>query len=373
VANNYLLVLFRNFTNDSFWAYTGFVLFFGFGAFSAIVGSLISRRINSRKLLLSWITLGVISTALLAVFQGIFLTLLSSILLGFSLGLGFPCCAAFLADCTATEERARVSGIVILLTFIMAFIATAAISILNIGLLAGIIVSLVVRSTSYVALFLDDCKRPIEKEKSWSSIIGDREFAFYLFPWIMFNVTAGIVWWMIPQSSEYAPFVAIGTVLRMVCVAIFGLVSGVVADYFGRKQPIVIGLVMLGTSFLLLGLVPSPPTVLIYLLTSGIAWGSFLAVYLAVPGDLAFSGSKEKYYALGTVLPLIIELGLSNTTSSYVPANELAPILSIILFLSIIPILRARETLSEGKMYERKIKEHVKKVGKLVKESKKNS
>ena len=49
----------------------------------------------------------------------------------------------------------------------------------------------------------------------------------------------------------------------------------------------------------------------------------------------------------------------------------LSPILSIILFLSIIPVLQAKETLSEQKKSERKIKNHIEKVGRLVEESKK--
>ena len=362
---------FQNYPN-TLVPYLGPVLFYTFGAFSAVIGSLLGQKINSRKLLLFWITLGIIATASLAVSNEL-VAILSIILLGFSLGLGLPCCMAFVTQYTTVEERARVSGIVILQTFIMAFIATAVVTMLGIGLLGVIIISIAVRATSYLALAVDDCVRPQGKERSWSKVVVNKEFASYLLPWIIFNVVGSIAWWMIPSTSAYASFVAIGTAVRLACVAIFGLVAGVAADYFGRKQSIIIGLIVLGISFELLGLAPSPTTVLIYLIMSGIVWGSFLAVYLAVPGDLAFSGSEEKFYALGAVVPLIIELGISSITTIHLSPSQLSPILGITLFLSIIPVLRARETLPEKKMEDRRFKEHLDRVGKLVKESKERS
>jgi MFS family permease len=127
-------------------------------------------------------------------------------------------------------------------------------------------------------------------------------------------------------------------------------------------------------SFALLGLATSPLSVLVYLTISGIAWGGFMVIYIAVLGDLAFSGSKEKFYALGMGIPLIIYMSLSAIPTAVgiiVPANVLSPVLSIILFLSVIPVLYASETLPETKMRERRLREHVRKVGKLVEESRK--
>lgn len=54
------------------------------------------------------------------------------------------------------------------------------------------------------------------------------------------------------------------------------------------------------------------------------------------------------------------------------PANSLSSVLSIILFLSVIPVLRARETLAEEKIVQRKMREHLENIGKVVQESKKN-
>jgi MFS family permease len=372
----YFVDIFSSFTGNPFWVFIGEATFFGFGAFSALIGSVISEKVNRRKLLWSSITLGVLTTASLAVFQGIVFSLLSSVLLGISLGLGFPCSTALLADCTVVEERARVSGIIVLVTFIMVSLAATVASLLSFGLIGVILLCVVLRSTSFLALALDPCEREKGKEGSWRSILAYKDFVFYLFPWIMFNMASGLVSfvWLGLQSPDYTTTFRIAVPLRYAGAAIFGLISGVVADRVGRKQPIIIGLVILGMSFALLGLATSPLSVLVYLTISGIAWGGFMVIYIAVLGDLAFSGSKEKFYALGMGIPLIIYMSLSAIPTAVgiiVPANVLSPVLSIILFLSVIPVLYASETLPETKMRERRLREHVRKVGKLVEESRK--
>jgi MFS family permease len=120
---------FINFASDPFFVYVGYALFLGFGALSAVIGSAISGKIDRRKLLFWWTTLGVIASASVAVFSGATF-LLSSVLLGISLGLGYPYFTSFLADCTVIEERARISGLVILATFAFVIFAVAIVSVL---------------------------------------------------------------------------------------------------------------------------------------------------------------------------------------------------------------------------------------------------
>jgi MFS family permease len=152
-------------------------------------------------------------------------------------------------------------------------------------------------------------------------------------------------------------------------------VTGIVADRFGRKQPLIIGLIMFYTSFALVGFAMNPTTAIIFYLATGVAWGSLLVVFLSVPGDLSASSSRAKYYAAGTMLPIIILFGLTSG-----PAPELLSklansssfiVLSFALFLTIIPILRAKETLPEEKIKERKTTEYLDKLGKIITESKK--
>jgi MFS family permease len=366
--------IFKNFTGNPTWTYLGEAFFLGFGALSAVIGAVLSNKVDRRSLLLVYITLGVLATASIAASAGTIFFLLSSVLLGFSLCLGFPSLTAFLAESTVVEERARVSGIVIFLTFILVVFGVVVTTISS-YLLAVVLMGLFLRSSSYLALILDPHKKEKVKQKSWRNVLTNRDFILYLFPYIMFNIAAGLTIFIYANpSSGYADAIAVGNSLHYLGTGIFAFVAGFVADRFGRKQPIIFGMVILGVSFALLGFESSPLSIIVSLAVSGIAWGFLIVTYLTVPGDLGFSGSKEKFYAVEIIITLIVGLGftaISEFGGVRSQPNLLSGALSIILFLSILPVLRAKEILSEKKLYERRMREHVDKVGKLVQESKK--
>ena len=366
--------IFKNFTGNPTWAYLGEAFFFGFGALSAVIGAALSNKVDRRSLLLVYITLGVLATASIAASTGTIFFLLSSVLLGLSLCLGFPSLTAFFAESTVVEERARVSGIVIFLTFILVVFGVVVTTISS-YLLVVVLMGLFLRSSSYLALILDPHKKEKVKQKSWRNVLTNRDFILYLFPYIMFNIAAGLTIFIYANpSSEYADAIAIGNSLHYLGTGIFAFVAGFVADRFGRKQPIIFGMVILGVSFALLGFESSPLSVIVSLAVSGIAWGFLIVTYLTVPGDLGFPGSKEKFYAIEIIITLIVGLAFTAISEFGGVSSQpslLSGALSIILFLSIIPVLRAKEILSEKKLYERRMREHVDKVGKLVQESKK--
>jgi MFS family permease len=369
--------IFLTVTNDLSWVYVGKALYMSLAALFAVIGSSISESVDRRKILWSWITIGVLTTASLLMFQGKFFAFIASILMGVSVGLGFPSCLAYFAENTSIQERARVAGSVLLETFAMVVIGVVAYTILGVGLFGLVIICVALRSTSYIALFLDTCRIEQEKRRSWFSVVSHRDLLFYLVPWLMFNIASGsiwIVWSGLPV--DYIGAYNIGTTFHYLGAGIFGLLGGFVADRFGRKLPVIVGMMMLGVSFALLGIAPSSISVLIYLSLSGIAWGFLIVVYAAIPGDLAFNGTEEKFYAVGTVLPFVIYFALGSIADFF---NLIAPPeifsslalgLCLIIFMSIIPVVYAKETLPEKKIRERKIKEHIEKVSELIRESK---
>ena len=362
--------------NDSFWTYynIGPTLFYASAIFGVCIGILI-RKFNRKKILSSWIFLGVISSIFITLFEGAIYATLSSLFLGISFGFGLPICLTLIAECTAVEERARVSGIIILSTFIIVFAGTVIGQVLGLGVLGSFILFAALRAISFSGLLIDKCETYREEpEKTHLSSTAYREFALFLIPWAMFEFAAIFAGNLIPDTPIYESAFATGNALRYVFIALFSFISGIVADRIGRKTPIAVGLVMLGISFVLLAFAKSPTSVLIYLPVNGIAWGIFFSIYLAIPGDIAVSGYREKFYGLEYGLLLGVFMFWAAIPGGRIfadfPANSLALILSAILFVSVIPVLRATETLSGTKIAERKMKKHFDKIKELIRENK---
>ena len=186
--------------NGSLLLYLGSAVLLSFLVFSAVIGSLLSEKYSRRKFLFLWIILGIISTATLWVSHGTILLLLSSAFLGISFGLGFPSVFAYLSDSTAVEERGRVTGTVILVTFILVIFGLLATA----SLVGYILLSIVLRAIGFFALALDSCDRIKGKGGTWRSILTYRDFVFYIFPFLMFNIANGLSFFYFVTHSNNA-------------------------------------------------------------------------------------------------------------------------------------------------------------------------
>ena len=259
----------------------------------------------------------------------------------------------------------------------------AIVEILQLQLLPTLILFAIVRSFSLLVFLLD--KNTLASERPKEDLVANlhREFVYYLIPWIMFVVAASFASNIITASStnnlvsdiqSLESIIMLGNVFRYALMALFGFLSGILMDRVGRKTTITIGIIALGFGFALLGFLSLSETVILaYFFASGVAWGTFLCVFLVIPGDLSKSGSKELFYSLGTIGPLIILFSFSMIDATWMTnlISEISPtsfsqILSTILFLSIIPIMLAKETLTTSKKRKRKLKEHIEQVEKVV-------
>ena len=371
--------IFENYITDLGTIYNGYFLFLGVAALSAIVGSVISERTNRRRFLVSWIIVGLISNISVLFTQelGLLYFYLISAILGVSIGLGFPSCLAFLADCTTVGERARVTGIAIFVTLVLAMLSFI-VAMPDYGIELIFLLS-ALKGTSLLAFVSGDFeRRKSERIRPWKSIFASEDFVLYLFPWLMFSLAGSInnlMFEVLFELGEYINIETIADVLHYLTWAVVGFISGIMADRVGRKQPLIVGLTSLGVSYAIFGLFTSPETFILYQVLSGVAWGFLFTVYVTLLGDLASYGSKEKFYAMGAIMPIILTLsfntliGLFNITA---PISVLSPVFSIVLFLSVLPVLRATETLPRKKIRERQMKDHIEKVGKIVEDHKKH-
>jgi hypothetical protein len=96
-----------------------------------------------------------------------------------------------------------------------------------------------------------------------------------------------------------------------------------------------------------------------YFVVDGAAWGIFyLTFVLILWGDLSQRGSKEKYYTLGSVpffisyiIPHFFEFGTEELTAGFYFS-----VAAFFLFLAMLPLIYAPETLPEKKMELRRLR-----------------
>jgi MFS family permease len=376
IVTIYFGKLFANVVSDPFWLLIAKLLFFGLGALSAVIGSIV--RFNRRKILLFSLILGVSATCALAIVQGAAFAAVIGSLLGISFGVGFPISVALFADNTLSKNRGKYSGLLVLLTFLMISIGSIAIETIKIGLLPLISLTIIIRLTSLWAI-TDRSERVRLREISWGSIFADRSIIFYLISWIIFNLVSGfsnLIYPGLPKTADYTDAIHIGEMFQFIAVAVLSIPSGWICDRIGRRPPILFGTVMFSVSFAILAIAPTPLVVILQETTFGIAWGFSMVAYIAIPGDLAKGRSHEKIYALNTILPFIAYM-LTSTLSTYItkgiPVNILSPILSILLVISIAFVLYAPETLLQSILNKRKMRKHLDDLEKVIAESKKKA
>jgi len=106
----------------------------------------------------------------------------------------------------------------------------------------------------------------------------------------------------------------------------------------------------------------------LYTAFDGIAWGMFASVFfMTLWGDLAGKYEKEKYYLVGG-LPYILASFLSVLVKPYVeiiPLGTAFSLASFFLFLAVLPLMYAPETLPEKEIKERELKKYIEKAKKI--------
>jgi MFS family permease len=302
------------------------------------------------------------------------------LLLGLSFGIGLPSCFAALADLTLIEERGRISGLVQFSTFLSLVLLVLVPSMLSFGVREYQILSLILRILSFAALLLEPFYRISGKGISFPKILRKREFLFYTIPWLMFNLSNGvleIINSIFRPNPAYKIVFELSPFVLYLGALIFGLISGIIADRSGRKQPIILGFIVLGISYALIGITSTPQSWFTMIALSGVGWGFIMVVYLwTILGDIAPIGGREKFYAIGFVIPTLTETifeFVANKIYLDVNISYVSTVLSIFLFLSVFPLILAKETLPEEKMSDRRLRDYLIKARERLRESEEKS
>lgn len=329
--------------------------FYGSIVISSIIGSIIAKKVNRLKFIYTWIAIGTATSILPILFTSfIWIDVLTiSILLGASFGLGIPSCLSYFADITKVENRGRISGIILL----TAYMTTAILAIPIRGLEAptNLIIFAGWRSLGLIVLFLRPNEKMVSSKRkmdgSFSEIIKDRTFGFYILAWIMFCLVDRIGSPIVFSLGNISSF---QSMITAIFVSISSVIAGILADRIGRKKIVLYGFISLGVAYGLIGIFHENPLVgYFWLAINGISTGLlFVTFLLTLWGDISQSGFREKYYAIG-ILPLYLTYILGLNLEGYILSIEKTSIFSVaafFLFIAVLPLWYAPETLPEKKI-----------------------
>jgi MFS family permease len=333
-------------------------------ACSGILGAMFYPR-SQETFLLLWMFAGAIVTAALAMipYNDTSVNILISLLLGIVAGIGLPSCLAYFADSTIIENRGLYGGITWGTIGFGSLILVVSVSLL--GLAARFATLAAWRMLGAVAFFFLSRNRlgvgQRRNSPSYSSILQRREMLLYLVPWLMFSLV----------NFTEAPILEklLGdfyTIVGFVEFAISGfsaVVGGLLSDFVGRKRVVITGFVILGIEYAVLSIFPeTQSSKYLYTVLDGFAWGLFASVFfMTLWGDLAGDCRREKYYALGGI-PYFLAGFLPIIVKPYAETIQTATAFSLasfFLFLAVLPLIYAPETLPEKTIQQRELKKYI--------------
>jgi MFS family permease len=333
---------------------------------TSILGTFLSNKVDRLKFLYIWTVLGVGISFLPALLTNV--TLLQvwsvSLLLGASFGLGLPSCLAYFAECTVVENRGRIGGI----TFLIATISVPFLAILfsAFDLATITVIFALLRGMGLIVFFLKPKKQSSSQmttSVSFVSILRDKTFLLYFVAWSMFPLVDRFETALLEQFLiGWMPnLLDIMVVVEPLVAGLSLLIAGLLCDWIGRKKIMFFGFVALGVAYAIIGLDPySVFSWYLYFLVDGVAWGIFLLIFVLILwGDLSQPGTREKYYALGSVpffLSYIIPEFLTESFIDPISLFAAFSLASFFLFVAVMPLVFAPETLPEKKIELRRLR-----------------
>jgi len=337
---------------------------------SSLLGAIIAPKVGRLRFLYLWMIIGAASSLTPALFNvdTVTETLVLGFLLATSFGLGMPSCLSYFTNCTTIDNRGRLSGIIFFSIQLFIFISAMYLSRLDIALQG--VASAIWRASGLV-LFLwlkpeevvNDQKR---KAASYKSILYNRSYTLYFIPWMMFSLVNGLEAPTL-QNTFGSSFYDL-VILSFIIGSFSALFAGFLADFIGRKRVTLYGFIALGLGYALLGFSPYwRISWYFYAVIDGIAWGTFSVVLiLMLWGELPLVVAKEKSYAIGGI-PFIIGNMIQTLQYPYIPIDPYAAFsfASFFLFLAVLPLMYAPETLPEKKIEIRRLKGYIEQARKV--------
>jgi len=341
---------------------------------SGIFGSTLSNKLQTLRFFYFWVFLGMVSSLSLVLYNGMNVNHapIISFFLGFSFGLGMPSLLTLFGDFTNVENRGRTAGIVFLAINVSAPIFAVLVKTFDLTTVS--IISAIWRGLALIMLFpLKTPKKAvgIAKTFSFSSIFQDRAFILYFVAWMLFCFIDNFEKLILGNPAVLeADFYSSMLLIEAIIGSIFGLVGGWLCDFIGRKRVVIYGFVTLGLAYAIISIAPAKISQYLYFVMDGISLGMLWATFFFVLwADLSQLGNREKYYAIGSApyfLAILTRVILGPFLAPFIafPAYAFS-LASFFLFLAVLPLMYAPETLPEKKIELRRLKKYVEEARKV--------
>ena len=345
---------------------------FSGAVFSALAGAALTDKIkNKETFLTSWMVFGIFSSLSLTFVKTTSMldAWVVSILFGASFAFGLPASMEYFTNFTDIENRAKLGSLIILVNGLGVFLFGTILP--NNIILQGLILAIWRGCGLIIFLAINPRHEIMSKRKSISFmfVLNQRSFILYLIPWTIFSL---VNYLSIPVQFKIlgSDTVEFLIMIEYALIGVFAIVGGFLSDLIGRKRMSITGFIMLGLGYAILGIYPENLfSWYFYILVDGAAWGIFWVLFvITLWGDLSYDVSSDKYYALGGI-PFFISNFLRLIVGSYI-AETVSPyaifsLTSFFLFLAVIPLMYAPETLPEKKIKERELRKYIEKARKI--------
>lgn len=339
---------------------------------ASLAGAVLSQRVRQARLLYLWMILGIAASlplALSSIAASAHLSIMF-IFAGISFGLGMPSCLAYLANSTSVENRGKTSALIFALVNISAFPLGMILSTTS-----PAVTSLVLAAWRATGLAVFALSKPSDQESMprsgfrMVSVFHDRSFVLYLIPWLMFSIIDTLEKALFSDviGPEYN---VLALTVQPVVAGLSMLVGGLLSDRIGRKRVVMYGFVSLGVAYAIIGVAPTLQLAWsIYLFVDAVAAGILWIVFIMILwGDLSSQGSREKYYVIGS-LPFLATAAIPLSLmplSRLLQATTAFSLASFFLFLAVLPLMYAPETLPQKKIELQRLKGYLAQAKKLA-------
>lgn len=345
-------------------------------AFAAIVGGIILPRFRIRGIIL-WMILGTFTSLLMVTIPSntFIINVIISWFIGISIGLGLPSTLAYFADLARIDKRGLHGGITWVINGIGVLSLGIIITLPTINVGSEILAlwrAIGVISFIFISRKTQEKSKGARKEESYKKVLLRKDLWLYLIPWIMFSVVNFIETPLVDRLliQQFGDTAAYFIFFQIAITGIAALIGGILIDYIGRKRIVISGFVLSGIEYVILSLFGNYQFAsYIFLSLDGIAWGFFAVVFfMTIWGDLAGENSKEKFYVIGGMpyllagfLIILIEPYIDSISTWLGMSFSIA---SFFLFIAVLPLIYAPETLPEKVIKDRNLKSYIEKAKK---------